>query len=226
MIHAWADVAPAASLGGRDEGDRLMRDTAEQILKFLALSERLKRELRHSWLSDGRRESVAEHCWQMALMALLAHRHLAAPVDIGLTLKMILVHDLVEAVCGDVPWFETGERKELKAQREREAIEVIRGMLPEETGAELRDLWLKFEDGLTPEAKFAKALDNLEVQIQHNLAELATWTPVEHGMVYTKMDRHCAHDPFLAALCEAVRAQAEAKMIAGGVDVAAVTAAS
>ena len=48
------------------------------ILDFLALAERLKCELRHSWLSNGRQESVAEHSWQMALMAMLMHRHLEA----------------------------------------------------------------------------------------------------------------------------------------------------
>jgi hypothetical protein len=42
---------------------------AEKVLGFLPLAERLKRELRHSWLSDGRRESVAEHTWFTALMA-------------------------------------------------------------------------------------------------------------------------------------------------------------
>src|SRR5437588_772047 len=60
-----------------------MENEARRILEFLGLSERLKRELRHSWLSDGRRESVAEHTWQMALVALLAYRHLEHPVDIG-----------------------------------------------------------------------------------------------------------------------------------------------
>lgn len=80
-----------------------MQNEASNILQFLALSERLKRELRHSWLSDGRRESVAEHTWQMALIALLAYRHLEQQVEIGRVLKMILVHDLVEAIAGDVP---------------------------------------------------------------------------------------------------------------------------
>src|SRR5882672_5724244 len=120
-------------------------DEAIAILQFLALSERLKRELRHSWLSDGRRESVAEHTWQMALMALLAHRHLEQPVDIGRVLKMIIVHDLVEAIAGDVPYFEEGTRKKLKAEREHAAIEEIRRRVAGETGQELFDLWHEFE---------------------------------------------------------------------------------
>jgi putative hydrolase of HD superfamily len=189
------------------------------ILDFMALAERLKCELRHSWLSNGRQESVAEHCWQMALMAMLMHRHLERPVDLGKTLKMILTHDLVEALAGDVPVFERSERKATKVVRERAAIEVIRGMLDAPTGQELHDLWYAFEDRRTPEAKLAGALDHLEVQIQHNLADIGTWTAIEYDLVYTKMDQACAHDPFIAALCAAVKDDSEAKMRAAGVDV-------
>jgi 5'-deoxynucleotidase YfbR-like HD superfamily hydrolase len=192
------------------------------ILDFLALSERLKTELRHSWLSSGRQESVAEHCWQMALMAMLVHRHLAQPVDLGRALKMILTHDLVEAEAGDVPFFDRSERKTLKPARERAAIEGIRTRLGAPLGQEIYDLWQEFEAKASPEAKLASALDQLEVQIQHNLAGIETWTPIEYDLVYTKMDRHCAYDPFLTALCDAVKDQAEAKMRAAGIDVDAV----
>jgi putative hydrolase of HD superfamily len=188
------------------------------ILDFLRLSEALKRELRHSWLSDGRRESVAEHSWQMALMAILAHPHLEEPVDLGRTLEMIVVHDLVEALVGDVPYFDTGERKRLKKQREAEAIEEIRQRLGPPTGDRIRTLFLEFEDRLTPEARFAGALDNLEVQIQHNLADFSTWTPAEHALIYDKIERPCAYDPFLTALCKAIQAEAETKLRAAGVE--------
>ena len=198
-----------------------MRDV-QSILEFLRFSERLKLELRHSWLSDGRRESVAEHCWQMALMAVLMYRHLDRPVDIARTLKMILVHDLAEAEAGDIPVFEVSARKRAKAELERAGMETIRRMLPDAVGDEVVALWEEFEARQTPEAKFAAALDHLEVQAQHNLADFATWEPVEYGLVYTKMDAACAHDPFLAAFCAAIKDQAEDKMRAAGVDVAAV----
>lgn len=199
-------------------------DAIPRLLDFLALSERLKTELRHSWLSDGRRESVAEHCWHMALMALLLHRHLVHPVNLERSLALILVHDLVEALVGDVPFFEGGERRRLKQQRERAAICEIEARLGGCLGADIRALWEEFEDGATPEARFAVALDHLEVQAQHNLADLSTWEPVEHGLVFWKMERPCAHDPFLSAFADAVTAQAAAKLHAGGVDVAAVRA--
>lgn len=199
-------------------------EAAARILDFLALSERLKTELRHSWLSDGRRESVAEHSWQMALMAILVHGRLASPVDLGKALKMIVVHDLVEAEAGDVPYFETGARKAGKAAREQAAILSIRDRIGGATGQEIHDLWQEFEARETAEARLVAALDQLEVQIQHNLADLATWEPVEYELVYTKMGDRCAHDPFLAELCAAVRAAAEDKMRAAGVDPAAVRA--
>ncbi len=187
------------------------------ILDFLKLSEGLKRELRHSWLSDGRRESVAEHSWQMALMAILVHPHLEEPVDLGRTLEMIVVHDLVEALVGDVPYFDTSERKQLKQQREAAAIEEIRERLGPPTGERIEALFLEFEERATPEARFAGALDNLEVQIQHNLADFSTWTDAEYALIYDKIERPCAYDPFLTALCKAIQAEAEAKLRAGGV---------
>src|SRR5262245_30714281 len=62
----------------------------------------------------------------------------------------------------------------------------------------------------------------LEEEMQHDLADLGTWEEVEYELVYTKMDRHCGHDRFLAALCETVKREAERKMEAGNVDLASI----
>jgi putative hydrolases of HD superfamily len=88
-------------------------------------------------------------------------------------------------------------------------------MLDPATGSELYDLFEEYEAVQTPEAKFAKALDNLEVQVQHNLADLKTWEKVDYGLVYTKMDRFCSHDRYLRELCARVKLEAEAKMRSG-----------
>lgn len=107
-----------------------------ELMTFMRLTERVKMELRHGWLSDGRRESVAEHSWHMALLVMLTHQHLEEPVHPERCLKMALVHDLVEARAGDVPFFERSERQSTKAEREEQAIEYIRDALPGQVGQE------------------------------------------------------------------------------------------
>lgn len=210
---------------GRAADGPLATEVAEGIVEVLTLAERLKRELRHSWLSDGRQESVAEHSWLMSVAAILLSPHLEHPVDLGHTLKLIALHDIAEAITGDIPSFETSARKDSKAQDEVRAMATIAAMLPPASASLLMSLWQEYEDAVTPEAKFARALDKLEVQHQHNLADLRTWTEVELGLVYTKMDRECAHDAALMALLAVIRSRAEAKMRQGGIDPAAVRAA-
>ncbi len=191
---------------------------AEGIVAFLALAENLKTEMRHSWLSDGRQESVAEHTWMMAVAAILMAPQLEHPVDLGHTLKLITLHDIAEALTGDIPSFEESARKQTKLADETAAMATLREGLPQASGDLLMALWQEYEDGETAEAKFARALDKLEVQQQHNLADLQTWTEQEFGLVYSKMDGECAHDRGLQTLLAVIRGKAEAKMLRGGVD--------
>jgi putative hydrolase of HD superfamily len=199
--------------------EKIMKNTISSILSLLEFSERLKCELRHSWLSSGRQESVAEHCWHMALVAITTYHYLEKPVNIGHVLTMIVLHDLIEAETGDIPVFEASSRQTMKAEREQEAIRNIRAMVPETLGQELYTVWQEFEAGMTLEAQFVKALDHLEVQLQHNRADLQTWEEIEYDLVYTKMDASCQHDRFLMRLCEAIKQEAEQKLIDGGIDV-------
>jgi putative hydrolase of HD superfamily len=196
----------------------LPKADAERIVDVLDLAENLKTEMRHSWLSNGRQESVAEHTWMMSVAAVLMSPHLQHPVDLGQTLKLIAVHDIAEAITGDIPYFEESARKTTKLADEAEAMEKMQRMLPAASGQMLLELWREYEDCETQEAKFARALDKLEVQHQHNLADLQTWTEQEFGLVYTKMDRECAHDTALMTLLSVIRSRAEKKMEHSGVD--------
>src|SRR5215470_13262810 len=99
------------------------------ILNVLALAERLKFELRHSFTSSGRQESVAEHTWRMSLMAVLIEPLLTQKVDTARLLKMIIIHDLVEAEAKDVSALDVLRNPSLKAakqEREMKAIENLR----------------------------------------------------------------------------------------------------
>jgi putative hydrolase of HD superfamily len=137
---------------------------------------------------------------------------------LGQTLKLIALHDIAEAITGDIPYFEESARKNTKLADEAEAMEKMQRMLPAASGQMLLELWREYEDCETQEAKFARALDKLEVQHQHNLADLQTWTEQEFGLVYTKMDRECAHDTALMTLLSVIRSRAEKKMEHSGVD--------
>src|SRR5206468_2698482 len=162
------------------------RDQLTRILDVLHIAERLKHEMRHSWLANGRQESVAEHTWRVALMVIMVAPYLDQTVDIEKCLKLALLHDLAEAETGDIPVFENQQRdrKQAKYYNEQRAILHIKSMLNDEVGQQIYELWEEYERQECYEAKFVRALDKLEVQLQHNEADLSTWLHLEKLMVF------------------------------------------
>lgn len=150
----------------------------ESLLKFLHTAEKLKTLLRHSWLSDGRQESVAEHTWRMSLMAIVLRSQLEIPVNLERVLIMIAVHDLAEAYAGDYHAFR--KVPDNKHELEQKALEKIVAELERKTKDLILNLWEEFEANKTIEAKFTQALDKLEVLIQHNEADIKTWNEKEY----------------------------------------------
>lgn len=200
-----------------------MKNELRTVLEVLSLAEKLKYELRHSWLSNGRQESVAEHTWRMSLMVVLLEPYLDKELDTARTLKMVIIHDLVEAEAGDIPAFEvtTAKAKELKQAKEKQAIENLRLRLGSGIGQHVYELWHEFEEKQTYEAKVANALDKLEVQIQHNHADISTWLEVEQELCLL-MGTHTDFDNCLTQLKELIEESAVQKMEKAGIDVAAV----
>jgi putative hydrolase of HD superfamily len=197
-----------------------MKKQITSILKVLELAERLKFELRHSYTSSGRQESVAEHTWRMSLMAVLIEPLLKEKVDIARLLKMIILHDLVEAEAGDISALDVLRNPELKVDKvhkEKQAIENLRLTLTETNGEEIYDLFYEFEEKRTYESQVANALDKLEVQLQHNHAAFSTWEEIEYDMCYM-MDKHVLFDPTLFELKAQIEKSAEEKMESNGID--------
>ena len=197
-----------------------MKTDLFNLLELIKLGEKLKSEMRHSWLSNGRQESVAEHTWRVSFMAMLVEPYLTQEVDSAKLLKMIIIHDLVEAEAGDIPAFDTMNDEKAKAQKainERKSIERIRDMLGNALGQELFDLWYEFEEKETYEAKVANALDKLEAQIQHNEADISTWLEIEHGMSFM-MDKHVEFEPALQMFKDLIEEEAELKLTGAGID--------
>ena len=77
-------------------------DDLDGVLGFLRAAERLKTVTRSGWTSTGEAESVAEHTWRLCLMAMVLYGR-AENIDLARLLKMCLIHDLGEAIGGDVP---------------------------------------------------------------------------------------------------------------------------
>ncbi len=199
---------------------RLMEITLQNILSLLNLAERLKSVMRHSWLSSGRQESVAEHSWRLALMVILLAPHSQQKINVEKALQMAIIHDLVEAITGDIPIFESQEpaRKQQKIIAEQQAIAEIKNILNNSLGDDLYMLWQEYEDKTSIEAKFVNALDKIEAQLQHNEADLSTWLEQEKLMLFQHhwIDRHCEFDETICLLNSLVKQQSIAKLTKHG----------
>ncbi|KOV85435.1 phosphohydrolase [Nocardia sp. NRRL S-836] len=144
-------------------------------LTFLIEVDKLKTVLRQSPLAAAdRRENDAEHSWHLALMVLVLAEYADEPVDVGHTIKLVVVHDLVEIYAGDTPLYDT-EMGTGQQDREEAAADRLFGLLPTDTAGELRALWDEFEARATPEARFAKAMDRLQPLLLNWMAKGGTW---------------------------------------------------
>ncbi len=156
------------------------RDRLNRQIDFLLEIDQLKQVLRQSLLTgDRRRENDAEHSWHLCLMAVVLAEYAADEFDLLRTLKMLLIHDLVEIDAGDTFAYDTEAHAD-KEEREQKAAERIFKLLPSDQARELRDLWDEFELRQTPEARYAAALDRLQPMLLNFHTGGAGWR--RHGI--------------------------------------------
>lgn len=145
-------------------------------LGFLVEVDQLKTVLRASPLAAAdRRENDAEHSWHLALMVPLLAEYSDEPIDVGHTMQLVVVHDLIEIYAGDTPIYDTTAVVG-QAERERAAADRLFPLLPEDQARRFRALWDEFERRETPEARFAKAMDRLQPLLLNWMARGGTWT--------------------------------------------------
>ena len=156
-------------------------------IDFLNKIEKLKCNTRHSWTSSGRQESVAEHSWRLAVMAMLCADEYP-DLDMNKVIKMCLIHDFGEAITGDIPAFLKTAQNESEEDR---AVEKLLSELPTNFRHELQALFDEMNGRETQEAKLFKSLDNLEALISHNEADLSTWLPREYEENLTYGQKNC-----------------------------------
>ena len=182
----------------------------QEFMDFVHILEGLKCRTRHSYTSTLRHESVAEHTFRIAAMALLLEGEFPG-LDMAKVIKMCLVHDWGEAVTGDIPSFLKTDGDE---EREAEAVEGLLSRLPDRK-AELGALFAELNALETPEAKLYKALDRIEAVIQHNEAPLSTWIERERTLNLEYGVEDCARFPFMAQLREIAAEETRQKLARG-----------
>lgn len=165
----------------------------EKQIAFLTEVDKEKNIFRQTYLADGKRkENDAEHAWHLALAAVLLKEHIKEDVDLGRVMTMVLIHDLVEIDAGDTYAYDA-EGAATKRERELKAADRIFGILPDDQGTCLRELWDEFEAYETAEAKYAHLLDNFQPLMLNDASDGKSWT--EHGVHKSQVCRRNARIP-------------------------------
>ena len=168
-----------------------MDERLQKQLDFILEIDKKKNIFRQTHLSGhGRNENDAEHAWHMAIMAYLLQEYSNEKIDVARVMLMCLIHDVVEIDAGDTYAYDAEGLKTQKA-REEAAKERLYSMLPEDQKADLTAIFDEFEERKTPEAKFARALDNLQPLLLNNSNDGGDWRnhDVTAEKVYERQSR-------------------------------------
>ncbi|MDO5337896.1 MAG: HD domain-containing protein [Eubacteriales bacterium] len=176
--------------------------TPHDFLNILSRAAILKTTPRHCYTQDNRRESVADHSWRTALMAmLLSGEPEFEDIDMDRVIRMCLIHDLGEAFTGDIPTFE-------KTASDARKEDILFGNWVASFPAAQRDEWQKLLNEMnkmeTREAKTYKALDKLEAVVSHNESDISTWLPLEYDLQLTYGKENVQFSKYLTALSRCI----------------------
>jgi len=160
-------------------------------MEFIREIDKLKYIQRKTRLfNSDRHENDAEHSWHLAMMVMVLAEYANEPVNVLRVIKMVLIHDIVEIDAGDTFLYDT-VKNHTNTDEELIAAHRIFGLLPEDLCQDFTSLWIEFEDGLTADAKFAKAIDRLEPVLQNISNNGGTWTEysVSFDRVFQTLDK-------------------------------------
>ena len=147
----------------------------EKQFAFCLEADKEKLIQRQTLLSNGeKKENDAEHAWHMSLMCILLSEYSNEPIDVLKTISMILIHDVVEIDAGDTYAYDD-KAKLSQRDRELKAADRLFNILPDDQAKKLRALWDEFEEGKTPEARFAHTMDNIQPAMLNNSTDGRVW---------------------------------------------------
>ncbi|ESL10836.1 hypothetical protein TRSC58_01424 [Trypanosoma rangeli SC58] len=146
---------------------------AEDTITFLHTIGRLKETERTGWVENGipSPESVSDHMYRTAVMCMMCPDE---TLERNKLIRMALCHDTGESIVGDISPAMAVSKDE-KYRREKAAVSHLSGLLGKEVplSAELQELWEEYEAQSSPEARFLKDMDLLEMITQAHAYELA-----------------------------------------------------
>ena len=188
----------------------------EGVIDFLQSAAALKDTLRTGRTGSGRRESTADHSWRLCLLAVLLADDIQG-VDLVRLLQLCLVHDLAEAVTGDVP-APCQAAGDGRKERERDALRQLCAPLPEDLRQRIEALCAEYDAGCSPESVMAKGLDKIETMLQHLVG--ANPPGFDYGFNLTSgraiTDRHPVLRQMRSSLDAEMRSRIEAESADGG----------
>ncbi len=152
---------------------KMTKSSLRKLVKFLETTGRLKRTPRTGWVETGIKhpESVADHTFRTAILCMIYAD--MEDLDQQKMLRMALLHDVPEAIIGDLtPSRKTKESKE----RENSAIKQILNLLPKKQREKYMIDWMEYQEGKTKEAKALIQLEKLEMTLQAKEYEKAKST--------------------------------------------------
>lgn len=156
-------------------------------LDFILEIDKEKEIYRQTHLTEYKRqENDAEHAWHMAIMIYLLREYANEEFDLAKAMMMALIHDIVEIDAGDTYAYDKANLKTQK-EREKKAANRIYGLLPDEQKDELKALFEEFEEGQTPEAKFARVMDNFQPLILNDSNNGKDWRV--HGIKKSQVEK-------------------------------------
>ena len=140
------------------------------MIDALIQAYRLKDEVRSGWQIRGvsNPESVADHSWGTSYLVLVYADD--AGVDRSTAIEMATVHDIAEALTGDVATRlngldDTNERQR-KQRREREAMRRLTEGYPDRSAKRVLELWDEYEACRTAEARFVRDMNLIDMCLQ------------------------------------------------------------
>jgi putative hydrolase of HD superfamily len=164
-----------------------MNKDIEKLFSFIVEIDKMKTIYRQTYiLAEDRQETDAEHSWHMAIMVPLLSKYSNEPIDEGHTIKLCLAHDLVEIYAGDTYCYDA-KASEDKEDREKASAEKLFSMLDEPLKTEIHSLWLEFEAGQTPEAKFAAAMDRVQPLLLNLERNGRSW--IRNGIYFSQVEK-------------------------------------